>query len=89
MYWSALEVGDVQAEVATVIPTVPADSAGEVAVIWVEELTVKPVAAVEPKSTAVAPVKFVPVIVTEVEPEVEPEVGEMEVIVGTTAVLPA
>ena len=73
----------------TVISTVPADSAGEVAVIWVEELTVKPVAAVEPKSTAVAPVKLVPVIVTEVEPEVEPEVGEMEVTVGTAAVLPA
>ena len=73
----------------TVISTVPADSAGEVAVIWVEELTVKPVAAVEPKSTAVAPVKLVPVIVTEVEPEVEPEVGVMEVMVGTTAVLPA
>ena len=42
------------------------------AVIWVPLTTVKLVAAVVPKSTAVAPVKPVPVIVTEVPPAVGP-----------------
>ena len=37
--------------VATVTLTVPADSAGEVAVIEVVELTVKLVALVDPKNT--------------------------------------
>ena len=32
--------------------------------------------------TAVAPVKFVPVITTDVPPEVEPEIGVMPVTVG-------
>ncbi len=49
--------------------------AGEVAVIWVSETTVKLVAAVAPKATAVAPVKPVPVMVTVVPPAVGPEVG--------------
>jgi hypothetical protein len=61
--------------------TVPVP-AGEVAVIEVAELTVKPVAAVAPKFTAVAPVKLVPVIVTVVPPAVGPTVGEIEVTVG-------
>jgi len=68
--------------VVTVTLTVPALSAGEVAVIDVAELTVKLVAAVLPKSTTVAPVKFVPVIVTLVPPWVVPEVGEIPVTVG-------
>ena len=38
-------------------------------------LTVKVEAAVEPNLTAVAPVKLVPVMVTEVPPAVGPEVG--------------
>ena len=38
--------------------------AGTVAVIWVAELTVKPAAFVPLNWTAVAPVKFVPVMVT-------------------------
>ncbi len=54
--------------------------AGTVAVMRVEDLTVKD-AGVELKVTAVAPEKFVPVIVTEVP--TGPEVGENEVIVGT------
>ena len=41
----------------------------------VGELTVNPVAGDVPKLTAVAPVKFVPVIVTGVPPVVAPEVG--------------
>ena len=68
--------------VVTVISTVPALSAGEVAVIEVDELTVKLVAVVLPKSTTLAPVKFVPVIATLVPPPVVPEVGEILVTVG-------
>jgi len=68
--------------VVTVTLTVPALSAGEVAVIDVAELTVKPVAAMLPKSTTLAPVKFVPVIVTLVPPAVVPELGEIPVTVG-------
>ena len=56
--------------------------AGETALIWVEETTVKLVAASEPKPTRVAPVKLVPVMVTVVPPVDGPEVGEIEVIVG-------
>jgi len=55
---------------------------GEVAVIWVAELTVNPVAAVAPKTTAVAPEKLVPVIVTTVPPPPGPDVGEIELTVG-------
>ena len=54
----------------------PAAWAGETAVIWVSETTVKLVAATVPKSTLVAPVKPVPVMVTVVPPVVGPEVGE-------------
>ena len=56
--------------------------AGDVAVIWVAELTVNPVAGVAPKFTAVAPVRLVPVIVTDVPPVVGPAVGEIDVTVG-------
>ena len=79
--WSAAEVADVPPAVVTLTSTVPVP-AGEVAVIEVAELTVKPVAAVAPKFTAVAPVKLVPVIVTVVPPAVGPAVGEIEVTVG-------
>jgi len=67
--------------VVTLTSTVPVP-AGEVAVIDVAELTVKPVAGVAPKLTAVAPVKPVPVMVTEVPPAVGPVVGVVEVTVG-------
>ena len=56
--------------------------AGDVAVIDVDELTVKLVAAVAPNVTAVAPVKPVPVTVTTVPPVCGPVVGEIEVTVG-------
>lgn len=46
------------------------------AVISVEETTETLVAGVEPKSTAVAPDRFAPVIVTGVPPDVVPEEGE-------------
>jgi hypothetical protein len=80
--WSALEVTEVPNGVVTVTSTVAADSAGETAVICVAELTVKLVAAVAPKLTAVAPVNEVPVMVTDVPPAVDPEVGLTEVTVG-------
>jgi hypothetical protein len=62
--------------------TVPADSAGAVAVIEVALLTVKEVAAVVPNFTAVAPVKAVPVMDTLVPPASGPLVGEIPVTVG-------
>jgi len=69
--------------VVTVTCTVPAASGGDVAVIAVAELTVKLVAFVEPNLTAVAPVKFVPVIVTEVPPASRPAFGLTPVTVGS------
>ncbi|MGY4359589.1 hypothetical protein ACVW0J_006082 [Bradyrhizobium sp. i1.7.7] len=64
--------------------TVPVP-AGDVAVIWVAELTAKPVAAVAPNVTAVAPEKFVPVMTTVVPPVCGPDVGEIDVTVGGAA----
>ena len=55
-----------------------------IAVICVAELTVKLWAGVPPTATAVAPVKFVPVITTDVP--VPPVAGVKEVIVGEDAV---
>jgi hypothetical protein len=60
-------------------PVVPV---GVTAVIVVELATLKLVTAVPPIVTDVAPVKFVPVIVTLVPPAVGPETGEIAVIVG-------
>jgi len=51
-------------------------------VIVVPLTTVRFVAAVVPKSTAVAPVNPLPVIVTKVSPAVEPLVGLNPVTVG-------
>ena len=79
---SAADVVLVPPVVVTVASTVPAPSAGEVAVIEVVLFTVKLVAAVAPKFTAVTPVKFVPVIVTTVPPAVGPLVGLIPVTVG-------
>ncbi len=50
--------------------------------IWVALLTVKEPAAVAPKLTAVAPVKFVPVMVTLVPPDGGPVFGLTLVTVG-------
>ena len=55
---------------------------GDTAVICVEDMTLKLVAATLPKSTAVAPLKLEPVITTEVPPVVGPEFGEIEVMEG-------
>ena len=50
-------------------------------VMLVELFTVKLVAGMPPKVTAVAPVKPVPVMVTLVPPDALPEAGEMPVMV--------
>ena len=68
--------------IVTVISTVPALPAGAVAVIDVPLFTVNVVAALAPNFTAVAPVKFVPVIATMVPPAVGPLVGLTKVTVG-------
>ena len=69
--------------VVTVTSTVDVPSAGEVTVMEVGELTVMVVTVTEPNMTAVAPVRFVPVIVTEVPPKIDPEPGLMPVTVAT------
>ena len=56
--------------------------AGDVTVIDVAELTVKLGAGLVPKSTPDAPVKPVPVIVTEVPPAAGPLTGLRPVTVG-------
>ena len=71
--------------VVTVTSTTPAACAGAVDVIVVALTTLKPVAAVLPNLTAVAPVKFVPVIVTEVPPASGPDVGLSPDTVGAAA----
>ena len=81
-------MADVLPGVVTVTSTalgVEAVPAGLTAVIVVSLTTVRsrrrrP----SPKSTAVAPVKLVPVIVTEVPPAAEPLVGLRPVTVGAT-----
>jgi hypothetical protein len=65
----------------TVMSTVPALAAGEVAVIWVALLTVNN-AAVDPNLTVVTPAKFVPVMVTVVPPAVGPAIGPTVETVG-------
>jgi hypothetical protein len=51
--------------VVTTTLAVPAAPAGVAAIIVAELTTVTPVATVPPIATAIAPVKFVPVIVTD------------------------
>lgn len=73
----------VPAVVVTVTLTVPAERDGAVAVIFVGLSTRTNVADVPPKATEGVPEKFVPLIVTDVPPAVGPDVGLIEVIVGT------
>ncbi len=66
MYWSAALVALVPPGVVTVTSTVPVPP-GAVAVMVVALIDAKVVAGLlDPKSTAVTPVKLVPVIVTDV-----------------------
>ena len=80
--WSPEDVAEMPAGVVTFTSTVPVP-AGLSAVIEVSLTTVIFVAAVAPKSTAVAPVNPVPVIVTRVPPATGPLVGLRAVTVGT------
>jgi hypothetical protein len=82
--WSAVLAALVPADVVTVMFTTPTEPTGEVAVICVALLTVN-VADAVPNFTAVAPVKLVPVTVTEVPPAVGPLVGLTPVTVGAAA----
>jgi hypothetical protein len=84
--WSAADVGDVPAGVVTVTSTVPVPI-GLTAVIVVSFTTVTSVAGVVPKSTALAPVNAVPVIVTIVPPKFGPLVGAIAVTAGAAATL--
>jgi hypothetical protein len=73
--------------VITLMSTMPLPAAGEIAVMLLAEFTVKLVAGVPPNSTAVAPVKPVPVMVTEVPPAVVPLAGLRPVIAGAAALI--
>ncbi len=68
--------------VVTIIPKSPALRAGVIQVIVVLFTTLIVVADDTPNVTKVAPVKFVPVIVTFVPPAVPPDDGEMSVMLG-------
>ena len=67
----------------TVTVTAPAVPAGVVAVMDVLLTTTTLVAAVPPKVTVAPAAKFVPVIVTDVPPTVDPLLGDTLVTVGT------
>jgi hypothetical protein len=81
--WLPGPVAETPPGVVTVTLTVPADPAADVAVIEVAELTVKLFAAVVPNLTAVAPLRLVPVTVTDVPAASGPIVGLSAVTVGT------
>ena len=76
---------DFPPSVVTLTDTVPTDPDGVVAAIDVLLMTVKEITATTPIVTAVAPVKPVPVIVTEVPPSRGPLAGETPVTVGIGA----
>jgi hypothetical protein len=79
---SAAVVAEVPARVVTVMSTLPAEAAGDTAVIDDALTTVYEVAAVIPNFTPLAPVNPVPVIVTVVPPAGPPLVGAIPVTVG-------
>lgn len=82
LYVNSVLAALLPARVVTTTLAAPAAPGAVVAVICVELLTVKLVAAVPPMLTAVAPVKLVPVIVTLVPPVVKPLDGLIAVTVG-------
>ena len=84
-YVNRLEPVPVAMAVVTETSPVPAVPTPVVAVIVVAFTTVTPVAETPLIVTLVAPVKLVPVMVTDVPPDVEPELGEMLVTVGAAA----
>ncbi len=80
--WSADPVAEMPFPVVIVTSTVPANSKGLIAVIEVSEFKVNNNAGTVPNRTWLAPVKFVPVMVTLVPPPVAPEVGLTPVTAG-------
>ena len=70
----------------TVTSTVPADPDGAVAVILLSETTVKLAGLPEPKSTTVALVKPLPVIVTVFPPPTAPAPGDTPLTTGAPKV---
>jgi hypothetical protein len=80
VYWSLLVAGVVPPAVVTEILTGPAACAGEVATIWVVDLTVKALAVAVPNLTYFTVKNPVPVMVTEVPPATGPLVRESDVI---------
>ena len=68
--------------VVTIMPTAPALRAGVIQVIVVLFTTLRDVTLIPSNVTDVAPVKFMPVIVTLVPPAMPPDDGEMLLITG-------
>ena len=68
--------------VVTIMPTAPALRAGVIQVIVVLFTMLREVADNPPNVTKVAPVKFLPVIVTLVPPAMPPNDGEILLITG-------
>jgi hypothetical protein len=85
--WSRRTIALVPLGVVTRTSTVPTGSAGATATIDVLEVTVKLAAAIEPNSTAVAPVKLLPVIVTVVSVSAGPFFGDTFLTLGAGGVL--
>src|SRR5438067_473483 len=74
MNWSTAPAGVVPPGVVTVTSTAPVPG-GDTATIEVAELTVKLLASADPNLTAVAPMRSVPLMVTEVPPASPPLLG--------------
>ncbi|MFZ0668366.1 MAG: hypothetical protein WAM97_21635 [Acidimicrobiales bacterium] len=69
----------------TLTSIVPGGSEGDVALISFDDTKLTFVEAVEPNSTPALLAKFVPVILTDVDPVLGPEIGESFMIVGAFA----
>jgi len=78
---SAALVALVPPSVVTMTSTGPVPG-GEAATMVVELLMMYESVSADPKATAVAPVRFVPVMVTDVPPPLGPEFGLTEVTLG-------
>jgi hypothetical protein len=85
--WSLEEVLEVPAADVTVTSTVAAVCAGLTAVIWVLLPTTTTLAGTLPKLAVLLLSKPVPVMVTTVPPEPEPDDGDTALTVGATALL--
>ncbi len=80
VYLSAGEVAEAPVAVTTVTSTVPVPAGAMATISVAVSLTI--VALLVPKSTAVAPARLAPLIVTDVPPEVGPDVGLIPVTLG-------